>query len=77
MCAGAVDLAQAAIRFGAPRDWYHPHRGDLNALMADGLLWLNDDVLTLTAQGAPVIRVVASVFDAYLSQNLAKHAVAV
>lgn len=77
MCCGEVDLDDAALRVGMSKDWYSELVSDLIELEIDGLIALRDGRLSVTEKGAPVVRVVASVFDAYLVANTARHAVAV
>ncbi|SMX51000.1 Oxygen-independent coproporphyrinogen-III oxidase [Actibacterium lipolyticum] len=77
MCCGEVDLDDAALRVGMSKDWYSELVSDLIELEIDGLIARRDGRLSVTEKGAPVVRVVASVFDAYLVANTARHAVAV
>lgn len=77
MCAGTIDLDAVGRRFGAAQTWYGAHLDDLMALQSDGLLELDHGRLTITEKGAPLVRVIASVFDAYLVASPTKHAVAV
>jgi oxygen-independent coproporphyrinogen-3 oxidase len=77
MCSGGVDLEQAADQFETPRNWYHSHVDKLRTLQDDGLLTLNQGQISVTLIGTPFIRIIAAVFDAYLSQSPAKHAIAV
>lgn len=77
MCLGEVDLDEAARRFGAPLDWYVEAEDALRELAVDGVILFDRGRIALTEGGAPLVRVVASVFDAHLSSNKARHAVAV
>ena len=77
MCCGEVDLEDAASRCGASAHWHHQFEPDLLALECDGLITRGGGRISVTEKGAPVVRVVASVFDAYLAANTARHAVAV
>ena len=77
MCAGEVDLDEAALRTGAARDWYRAHEGELAILQSDGLITRRGARITVTQKGAPVVRIVAAVFDAYFVAATARHAVAV
>ena len=77
MCCGEVDLNKAALRVGVSNDWYKPLEPNLAALVADGLITRCGSHISVTESGAPVVRVVAAVFDAYLQANSARHAVAV
>ncbi|MCX7684194.1 MAG: oxygen-independent coproporphyrinogen III oxidase [Acetobacteraceae bacterium] len=75
MCDGAVDLDEAAARFGAAPGWWD--RAAIEDLAADGLLTLSGARLALTPAGRPLCRVVAAAFDAYLPRSEARHSVAV
>lgn len=77
MCCGEVDLDEAALSVGVSKDWYRTHEPDLIALEADGLIARLHGRISLTKKGAPVVRVVAAVFDAYFGSSTARHAVAV
>lgn len=77
MCLGRVDLHAAARKFGAPEKWYASSAGLLTDLMREGLIDFAAGKLILTEAGKPLVRVVASAFDEYLSAKKARHAVAV
>lgn len=77
MCLGEVDLHAAARKFGAPEKWYAASAGTLTDLMREGLIDFSAGKLALTDAGKPLVRVVASAFDEYLSAKKARHAVAV
>ncbi len=77
MCRGAVDLDAAADRFGAPHDWYAESEAELADLVEDGLVVRDGGRISVTEAGTPLVRVVASAFDAYLSHRQARHAAAV
>lgn len=77
MCNGTVDLEDATQRHAAAPDWYLGQMPALNQLEADGLIARQGGRITVTDRGAPVVRVIASVFDAYLPATTARHAVAV
>ncbi len=77
MCFGRVDLAQTADRFGLPPGTFCEINDDLEELRADGLISLEGNDICMTNAGAPLVRVVASLFDAYLPKNMARHAAAV
>ena len=76
MCKGSVDLEEIA-RGQASLDWYHAHLRALSGLARDGLIELKGPRVTLTEAGAPLVRVVAAVFDTYLESGKARHSVAV
>lgn len=77
MCNGRVDLEREAAHAGAPADWYADQQARLDQLRADGLITRESTVVTVTSKGAPVLRVIASVFDSYLNPSVRQHAVAV
>ena len=77
MCQGRVDLNKVAARFGAARDWYGDVVPSLIDMRDDGLLTLEKGELTVTELGSPVVRVIASLFDAYFGTTTARHAIAV
>ncbi|MFD0860228.1 oxygen-independent coproporphyrinogen III oxidase [Roseovarius aquimarinus] len=77
MCAGEIDLDAAGARHGAAPFWYAGELPALAQMEADGLVARQAGRLSVTPKGAPVIRVIASVFDAYLPGGAARHSVAV
>lgn len=77
MCRGEVDLDAAAQHGRAAPEWYGELEPELRALERDGLITRRGGHLSLTDKGTPLVRVVASVFDAYLPATTARHAVAV
>jgi oxygen-independent coproporphyrinogen III oxidase len=77
MCDGSVDLAAAGRGLGFAADWYAQEIPELLQMQQDGLLTFEGGTLTLAAEGLPLARVVASVFDTYLRDSTARHSVAV
>ena len=77
MCDGKVDLAAAGRALGFAEDWYAEEMPELLQMQEDGLLTYEGGKLTLAAEGLPLARVVASVFDTYLRNSAARHSVAV
>lgn len=77
MCHSAVDLLAAGRRFGREPDWFDDVAEQLAQFCREGLIEFDGAHLRVTAIGMPVIRVIASVFDAYLARNQARHAIAV
>lgn len=75
MCDGSVDLAAASARFGVPPGWWD--EAALDSLAAEGLIRREGACFALTPAGAPLRRVVAAAFDAYLPQAEAKYSRAV
>ncbi|MGD1954591.1 MAG: oxygen-independent coproporphyrinogen III oxidase [Sphingomonadales bacterium] len=78
MCNGRVDLAAAAAQHKAPLGWYAEVETDLAQMERDGLIYRDAaHRITMTKAGAPLVRTVAAVFDAYLRAKAAQHSVAV
>jgi oxygen-independent coproporphyrinogen-3 oxidase len=77
MCDGAVDLTQAGRAFGFNDDWWTGEEDALAELEDDGLLVRSKGQLTLNPGSPHFARILASIFDAYLSSNAARHSVAV
>jgi len=77
MCDGAVDLSAAGRAFGFADDWFAGEGPALAALERDGVVAIAQGRVALTAEGVPLARVVAAVFDTYLRAATARHSVAV
>jgi oxygen-independent coproporphyrinogen-3 oxidase len=77
MCDGAVDLRAAGRAFGFADDWYTAEDPALATLQRDGVVALAQGRVALTAEGLPLARVVAAVFDTYLRAATVRHSVAV
>lgn len=76
MCAGRVDLDNAAHQFDRQPNWYRGIEDDLTKLGAEGMITHEQGRICVTDRGGPALRVIASLFDANLGAN-ARHAVAV
>ena len=77
MCDGEVDTDAVASRLGRPTGWCGDELKTLDGMAGDGLLMRSGTAITLTAEGRKLSRVVAAVFDTYLSAGRARHSVAV
>lgn len=77
MCDGQVDTDAVARNLGAPESWCPDELATLDTMAADGLLTRHGTAITLTQEGRKLARVVAAVFDSYLSAGRAPHSVAV
>ncbi|MEM8698221.1 MAG: oxygen-independent coproporphyrinogen III oxidase, partial [Pseudomonadota bacterium] len=78
MCFGQVDLERIARLFDAPPEWIEGKAAaSLETLEADGLITRHDGHLSVTEEGAPLVRVIAQVFDSYASDGGTRHAAAV
>ncbi|MEM9880822.1 MAG: oxygen-independent coproporphyrinogen III oxidase [Pseudomonadota bacterium] len=78
MCQGAVDLAAISRQFSAAPDWHAESAAELAQMETDGLIVREGEHnVQMTQAGAPLVRTVAAVFDAYLKPSAAAHSVAV
>ena len=77
MCRGEVDLDDTIRHHGAAPGCFDAELTNLAGMEQDGLVVRDGYVLRLTEAGKPLVRTVASVFDAYLSTGAARHSVAV
>ena len=77
MCDLAVDLQEAAKAFGLSRPPFAAEIATLDSLAGDGLLTRDGYRISLTEEGRPLMRVVASVFDPYFTEANKKHSRAV
>ena len=77
MCDGAIDTAAAARAHGFPADWFSAELFGLRDMAQDGLVDVAEGRLSITPEGAPLVRIVASAFDAFLKNGAARHSAAV
>jgi len=77
MCLGAVDLTAAMARHSVTVSPFVEELEALSALERDGIVALESGVVRVTEEALPLVRVVASVFDAYHGKRLAQHSLAV
>jgi len=77
MCDLEVDLAACTRAFGETTEYFATERKALAALAAEGLIEIEGERLRLTAEGRPLMRLVAAVFDRYLAASAGRHATAV
>lgn len=77
MCQGRADLNIIAAAHGTSTGAFATAERALRTYADDGLITWQDGVVEATAEGLPVIRVIASAFDAYHQSGKARHAVAV
>jgi oxygen-independent coproporphyrinogen-3 oxidase len=69
MCNFELSLASAAQGMAVPfREYFAPELGELQAFVADGLVTLDDDWLSVTPKGRLLIRNICMVFDRHLRQ---------
>lgn len=78
MCMMSVNLAETAMRFGKPADFFAPEVKKLQPMIEDGICTFNaDSTLTLPEEGRPLMRLIAATFDTYLQHGQKKHSRAV
>jgi oxygen-independent coproporphyrinogen-3 oxidase len=79
MCDLRVDVAEIATRFGVAPDAFAHELARAETFVSEGLATRDGFVLSVTERGRPALRVVAALFDAYLSpdQGEKRHAPAV
>jgi oxygen-independent coproporphyrinogen III oxidase len=77
MCDLNVDLCEIAHRHGRDADIFTPERPALRRLADDGLITQEGERIALTAQGRPLMRAVAAIFDRYLKPETKRHSRAI
>ncbi len=77
MCQGRVDLNTLAKKRGQDIRVFDSAIAQLQEFRANGLVEWDGNTVAATPAGLPLIRVIASAFDTYLSDSKAQHAVAV
>ena len=77
MCDFYVDLAAECRRNQVPPDYFSPELEALSPLIADGIVELDGARISVTAQGQPLVRIVAALFDSYITAGAERHARAV
>ena len=77
MCFGTVNLQKVSCKHNAPAGWYRNELLALEPYIRDGIVHVLDDEVRMSEQGRPLVRVVASKFDAYLAAKTAAHSIAV
>jgi oxygen-independent coproporphyrinogen-3 oxidase len=77
MCDLEVDLVACAQDFGESAAYFAAEQAPLQALADEGLVQIAGDRIRLTELGRPLMRLVAAVFDRYLTAAAGRHARAV
>ncbi len=77
MCDLEIDLGEICAEYGAPPDALADSRPKLEKLAADGLIELDGDRVTVTPDGRLLVRCVGAAFDAYFTEQPARHSKAV
>jgi len=77
MCDLAVDVAAESRRQGYPADFLASDLAALQPLAVDGLVRVEGSHVAVPEHARPILRRIASAFDAYLDSAAGRHAVAV
>lgn len=77
MCDLSVDLETVAERHGKHAADFASEIETLKPLRDDGLLHLEDNVIAMSEEGRPLVRLAAAAFDTYLQSGKARHSRAV
>lgn len=77
MCAGRTDVATRCAEAGMDVRTLLGNQNALEEMQVDGLLSWDGEVLEITTDGRPYVRIVAACFDAYLQTGKARHSQAV
>ena len=77
MCDMRVDLQKIRRDAGLNEEAFHAEWQRLSEFADDGICDIGDGCITITEQGRPLARLVASVFDTYLARGVAQHSKAV
>lgn len=77
MCDLYVDLAYVCRSNHAPPGFFSSEIEALAALAADGVVVLDGERVSVTSEGQRLVRVVAAVFDSYITEGAERHARAV
>jgi oxygen-independent coproporphyrinogen-3 oxidase len=73
MCELRADLGELTDEFGKPRDTFSTECRALDEFARDGLVTIKDDVVEISPDARAYVRLVASVFDRYLTPSPAGH----
>lgn len=77
MCDMAVDLSKIARSHGRCPETAIVDRSRLASLIADGVVTMDDDQISISKEAAFLVRSVAAAFDAHLARSAATHSRAV
>jgi oxygen-independent coproporphyrinogen-3 oxidase len=77
MCNLRVDVASVLVRHDLPPRYLGRELAALRPLIADGLVRFESGIITVPDAMRPLVRRIASVFDAYLDPKAGRHAAAV
>ena len=77
MCSGEVDLPAAMALYSVAGSAFAEELEALSAYERDGIVALENGVVRVSEDARSLVRIVASVFDAYYGKRIAQHSVAV
>jgi oxygen-independent coproporphyrinogen-3 oxidase len=77
MCHMYVDLDKMKKQYNLPNIDFSNELESLSPFQDDGLLEINNDIITINEEGRMLLRVIASNFDTYLKPSAQKHASAI
>ncbi len=77
MCLGTVDIPTALERFAVTGDLFAEEFEELSEYARDGVVSLDHGIVRVSDDARSLVRVVASVFDAYHKKRMAQHSIAV
>ena len=72
-----VDLKDIAARHGLDPNYFSREVAALSDLSEDGLVDISRGLIRVSDEGRPLVRTVASAFDAYLADGVGQHATAI
>ena len=73
MCDLHVDLDAVCARHGVSPDHFGSEKAGLDPLQEDGIVRIEGARISVTAEGRPLVRLVAAAFDSYLHKGEARH----
>jgi oxygen-independent coproporphyrinogen-3 oxidase len=77
MCDLDVDLGAICAGHGVSPDHFSHEKAELDRLQADGIVRIEGERISVTAEGRPLVRLVAATFDRHLGKGQARHSRAV
>ena len=77
MCDLEIDLGAICTDHGKPADHFRDEMATLGPLQTDGIIRIDGTHISVTAEGRPLVRLVAAAFDRHLGRGEARHSKAV
>ncbi len=77
MCDLEIDLGAICTGHGKPADHFRDEMATLGPLQTDGIIRIDGTHISVTAEGRPLVRLVAAAFDRHLGRGEARHSKAV